>query len=405
MLRFAVHGPGNPVASPRSHRMPCGDVPGRVHVRVAGKIAGGALEDGLALTRLPVHMPACAAPLTRERGVNLLDSAGSLVLQAANQQAPTRREDLSVQASLLTHVTPRMIDSSFDTPGHIFDVQVFDPDDIEPARQVSADLLAPVLAGVNLPHPKLSKGEPDLGPAVAAAFRAGQRALQQSQALLARPTQSGTAQQFTSGQRCANGYSPVHTDGCPGTRSRDGLGHRGECHVPSARAVQGDPERLHAVGDVPGPAESDPSTFRDKYHPCFPVQPTHMCGSDCNDTEPLMTSGLAPGRPAVSSGEIVLHGLLEVAERLLLHHLAAGCQPCEFPSRRSELPALFQVPRRAHPAVTPPRLLFAGEVPHESGMCAMLAEHCFLTSRRKQAITGHTKKLASITDTPEEIKS
>jgi hypothetical protein len=29
-MGFAVHRPGNPVASPRSHRMPCGDVPGRV---------------------------------------------------------------------------------------------------------------------------------------------------------------------------------------------------------------------------------------------------------------------------------------------------------------------------------------------------------------------------------------
>jgi hypothetical protein len=32
---FAVHRPGNPVASPRSHRMPCGDVPGRVHISMA----------------------------------------------------------------------------------------------------------------------------------------------------------------------------------------------------------------------------------------------------------------------------------------------------------------------------------------------------------------------------------
>jgi hypothetical protein len=34
-MGFAVHRPGNPVASPRSHRMPCGDVPGRVHISMA----------------------------------------------------------------------------------------------------------------------------------------------------------------------------------------------------------------------------------------------------------------------------------------------------------------------------------------------------------------------------------
>ena len=33
-MRFAVHGPGNPVASPRSHGVPRRDVPGRVHISV-----------------------------------------------------------------------------------------------------------------------------------------------------------------------------------------------------------------------------------------------------------------------------------------------------------------------------------------------------------------------------------
>ena len=41
-VRFAVHGPGNPVASPRSHGVPRRDVDGRVHVRVAGETAGSA---------------------------------------------------------------------------------------------------------------------------------------------------------------------------------------------------------------------------------------------------------------------------------------------------------------------------------------------------------------------------
>src|SRR6266571_7886188 len=64
-LRFAVHRPGNPVASPRSHGVPRRDVPRRVHVRVAGVTAGSAPEDGLALTRVLVHLPARRAPLAR----------------------------------------------------------------------------------------------------------------------------------------------------------------------------------------------------------------------------------------------------------------------------------------------------------------------------------------------------
>ena len=39
-MRFAVHGPGNPVASPRSHGVPRRDIPGRVHISIAGVTAG-----------------------------------------------------------------------------------------------------------------------------------------------------------------------------------------------------------------------------------------------------------------------------------------------------------------------------------------------------------------------------
>jgi hypothetical protein len=43
-LRFAVHRPGTPEASPRSHGVPRRDVPGRVHISVAGVSAGSACE-------------------------------------------------------------------------------------------------------------------------------------------------------------------------------------------------------------------------------------------------------------------------------------------------------------------------------------------------------------------------
>ena len=77
-MRFAVHGPGNPVASPRSHGVPRRDVLRRVHVRVAGETAGSAPEHGLALTRVPVHLPARRAPLARVMRLNLLHPARGL---------------------------------------------------------------------------------------------------------------------------------------------------------------------------------------------------------------------------------------------------------------------------------------------------------------------------------------
>ena len=66
-MGFAVHRPGNPVASPRSHRMPCGDVPGRVHISMAGlwhpDLAGFPAESAhVPLPPAPPHDPEPLVP-------------------------------------------------------------------------------------------------------------------------------------------------------------------------------------------------------------------------------------------------------------------------------------------------------------------------------------------------------
>src|SRR5882672_3017122 len=81
-LRFAVHGPPGGVASPRFHGVPRRDVACRVHVGVAGELAGRAAEEGLALAVLRCDVPARRAALARERGWYLLDSSGCLVVKA-----------------------------------------------------------------------------------------------------------------------------------------------------------------------------------------------------------------------------------------------------------------------------------------------------------------------------------
>ena len=118
-MRFAVQGPGCPVASPRSHGVPRRDVEGRVHISVAGVSAGGAPEGGLALARLRVHVPARRAALAGERGSNLFYPPGRLVLQAADQQAPSRGQDAPIQACLLADVPARGIPGSSRGPGHV----------------------------------------------------------------------------------------------------------------------------------------------------------------------------------------------------------------------------------------------------------------------------------------------
>ena len=125
-MRFAVQRPGIPEASPRSHGVPRRDVPGRIHICVAGETAGRAYKARLALARLRIHVPACATALRSERGVNLLDPAGRLVLQSARQEAPTRPHDLPVEPGLLPYIPAGRPGGSPGRARHARDVQVLD---------------------------------------------------------------------------------------------------------------------------------------------------------------------------------------------------------------------------------------------------------------------------------------
>ena len=404
MLRFAVHRLGNPIASPRSHRMPCGDVSSRVHVGVAGERAGSAPKDGLALARLPVHMAAAAAALASERGVEQLDAAGSLLIQAADQQSPPRGEDLSVQSGLLANAVPRFANGPLGTPRHSLDTQALDANQIESVHQVGACPLTPVLAGIGLPGPEAGDGDSGLGAPFTAALRGSQPAFQQAQAPLARPAQARAAQQFTIGQGCAHSYATVNADDLAGARAFDRLRVRSEGNMPATRTVQSDPKGLHAIGDGTGPAESDPATFWDENLPNSSVQPANVLGLDRDDTEPFVASGLAPRRLAVRTSEEILHCPVKVSQSLLLHHLAADGQPSMFLPRGGELLALLQIARCICPPWAPPRLLLAGKVPHQPCMRAMLPHCCLIGSRREQAVSGHAKTLSSTADIPEEVK-
>src|SRR5215472_16297246 len=119
------------------------------------------------------------------------------------------------------------------------------------------------------------------------------------------------------------------------------------------------------------PPEPHPASLGHPYHADFPVQPPHMLGPDRYDAESLVPPSFPPGRPAVCAGEERAHGLGEVAQGLLLHHLAPRLQPQMLSPYCGELPTLLQVARCYAAARTPPRLLLHGKVPHEPGMSAM----------------------------------
>jgi len=130
-LRFAVHGPGIPEASPRSHGVPRRDVPGRVHISIADVPAGRAPEDGLALARPPVHQPARRTPLARERWLDPFHPAWRFLLDA---RAAARAVPRAGQPSLQPP-PPRALG-----PGQARGVQQF------PGRQGGGDRHAPVNA-------------------------------------------------------------------------------------------------------------------------------------------------------------------------------------------------------------------------------------------------------------------
>ena len=150
-MRFAVRPSRQPGASPRSHRMPCGDVPGRVHISVERGGAGEAGEDRLALAVARRDIPTPAASLRGVRGGDFLDSARSLGFQAPDQQAPAGPHDLPVQPGLGGDVSARLADGPLRRPGRALDPQVLNTDDVELAGQISGDLLTPVLPRVSLP--------------------------------------------------------------------------------------------------------------------------------------------------------------------------------------------------------------------------------------------------------------
>jgi hypothetical protein len=206
-VRFAVPRPGIPVASPRSHGVPRRDVPCRVHVSIAGITAGGAPEGGLALARLPVHLPARRAHLACVRGVDLFDSAGSLLLQATDQQAPSRPHNASIKSGLLADVATWVFPCASGGLRHVPDLETFYPDQVKPAGNVRTGLFGPILSPICVAGAQ--PGDRMLHPCAAVRLGpcAGQLPLQPPQPLPHRGSEADRVQQFSCRQRRRHRHS------------------------------------------------------------------------------------------------------------------------------------------------------------------------------------------------------
>jgi hypothetical protein len=407
-LRFAVHGPGCPVASPRSHGVPRRDVPGRVHISVAGEPAGRTREARLALARLRVHVPARRAPLTGESGVNLLHAAGRLVLQSANKQPPARCHDLAVEPGFLTDVRAWLPGRASGRARHSLELEILDSNQFKPARDVSGDLLGPVSASICLAGSQPSNCQLHSFPPLRRRLGTGESALETPQSLLALAAQSWRCQQLAGREGSADSYSAVDADsmsvGWVSNRAWDST--KGD--VPASGPIASYPVGLGVVGYCAGPPEPHPSDLRDTHEAYMsrhaanvPVQP-----APSHDTKSFIPARLPPRWPpyGVDWIEKCRHSLAEVAQGLLLHHLGARGQPGVLRASNCELTALFQVAWGALAPRVPVPVLLDGQVPHIPGLGAVVTQRSLLDRRRKQAITRHVNTLATTTDIPWEVK-
>ena len=387
-LGFAVRWLGSPEASPRSHRMPCGDVPGRVHVSVASVAAGFADEGRLALAVFARHMPARRAALAGECGGDLLNPARGFLLQSPDQEAPAGGEDLPVQSGLGAHVPAGLGHRAFGRTGHMPHTQILDTDHIEPPGHFSGEFLGLVLAGIGLTGFQPGDRKLQLSTVVAATPRPSESALQAFQPPSPARGQPWAAVHLARGECGAYPDTPVHAHHLSRSWPYDRCGDRREGDVPAAGPIQLHPERF-GLWDRLRPAEPHPPGLRDQDLSPVSVQPADLTGSKSYYPEPLVPTGFAPGGLAMRTVEIVRHGLREISQRLLLDHHTSRRQPPMLGACLRQLAAMLSPPRRRLAPGPPPGLLFDSEVPHEPSVSAMAAQRRFLRDRRRQPVANH----------------
>ena len=406
-MRFAVHRPGNPVASPRSPGVPRRDVPSRVHIGVNLKAAGAAPESRLALSRFRVAVPAARTGLRRVRRIHSFDSSGCLVLQTADQEPPAGSQDSPVDSTLLAHIPAWVLSRASRRPGHVLDLKILDPDEVKTSSDIGTGFLHPVFAPVGFTGAQPGEGQLQLPVAIRTPFRASEFTLKSPQSLLLPPDQARCPQQCACGQGRRHSHASIDPYRSAVAWTLDGLRNRREGDMPAPGAVKGYTIGLHAFGHCSGPTETHPPSLRDPDMADFTGGATQVpLSAASHDPESLVPPRLAPSRSPgrVLPVEECCHRLGEVSQRLLLHRMGACGQPLVLRSSLRELPALLQITGGTLASDAPVRVLLDRKVPHVARMRAVIPQHRFLGGRRDQTIAGHTNTLATTTHISGEVK-
>lgn len=109
-----------------------------------------------------------------------------------------------------------------------------------------------------------------------------------------------------------------------------------------------------------------------------------------------MLALLAPRGPLVGASEEAAPRLVKIPQRLLLDRLTTRCEPRLRCPGLGQLPTLRHVTRGGSTPWAPFKPLLQAEVPHEPGVCAVLAQNHFLLWGRIKAVAGHPNILAKM---------
>jgi len=390
-LGFALLRRYDDIGSTRGHGTPCRDVGSCIHIRVHPHTAGPAPEGCLALASLPIPDPALRTGLRGVRRGHLLDAADGLLLQPRHQQAPAIPEDPTVERGLLTNVSSGCAYSALGRTCHAPNVQCLDPDHVEPTGQARGNLLDPVLTPIHGSHSELGGRRLDLGPTSRSWAAPRKSALQATKTRAFGRRERGTDQEFSGGQGSRHHHASIDTDRSAVARRRHRLRADSEGNVPPAGGISGDPVRLRRRKPA-GQPESDPADLRNQHSCALTRQHLDTGRLLSNDSKPIAPAGLAPGRAPMTGGEEPLHGLIEISQCLLLHHLWSGTQPVVLCPRLGELTRPFGELRggRAR-ARSPHQPLLERQIPHEPCMPAVLEQRRCLSSCRHEAVSRHAK--------------
>jgi hypothetical protein len=399
-VRFTVRRPPNGEVSPCGHRPSGGDVTCSVDVGVAPTCSAGfALEDRLALAVSGCDVPARGASLRRVGGRDLLDPAGSLVLQACDELAPATSANCAVEPAFLSDSDTRLVEGAARGAGHRLHVEVLNSDDVEPPCEVGSGFLDPVVAPIPLTGFELRDRAFRLLAAVGAALGAGQPLLQHLQPFRLTRGQSGRAQQFAGRQRRRHHNTAVDADHAAIARTGDRVGHVRECDMPAASPIASDPVGLDTLWYRSRQAEPHPTDLRHPHSTEVAVEPLDVMRFQPDLPKPFVHTGLTPPRAAMRAAKEVLHGLREIPQRLLLHRLTSGTKPPVLGAGLRQLRTLLQI-SGGLAARLPVLLLLHRQIPHIPRIPAVRQQCLLLLRSRQQTKPRHIRKVTTDSDNP-----